>query len=125
MANNVKVRITQNNIEKMKKDLGDNLLNALNEIGAVATGHAQENTPFRTGALKSSYSWEVNKRNKKMSYGVRIDAPSFEKGKSKPIDYYEYVEDGSSKQKAQHMFRRSLTEHINEYAQIIRDALNK
>lgn len=125
MANEVKVRITQNNIEKMKKDFNDQLLNAINMICAAGVGHAQENTPVRTGALKSSYSWDVNKRKKEGKWGVRMDAPAFEKGKQRPAEYFQYVEEGSSKQKAQHMLRRSALEHLKEYEGIIRDAFKK
>lgn len=72
----------------------------LTEIGIAVQGDAIDNSPVRTGALRRSWTVEVDEDNSCVTIGVPDGALD--------RDYAKYVELGTSKQPAQHMLRNAV-----------------
>lgn len=92
---------------------------ALFKIGAACQGHAQDNTPKRTGALASSWTVEINEADSVVTVGVPKGYSMY--GQT-PADYAIYVEAGSRNNRANNMLRRAATEHTEEYKQLAKSA---
>lgn len=73
---------------------------ALAEVGIAVQGDAIDNSPVRTGALRGSWTVEVDEDNSCVKIGVPVG--------DLDRDYAKYVELGTSKQPAQHMLRNAV-----------------
>ena len=86
---------------------------ALLEIGAAVQESARKNSPVRTGALRDSWTVEIETEDK--SGHVIIGVPMDElEG-----NYAKYVENGTSKQKAHHMLRNAVEQNKNQFPGIV------
>lgn len=84
---------------------------ALLDIGVTVQGAAGENSPVRTGALRSSWTVEVNEGESYVKIGVPLGAL---KG-----DYAKYQELGTSKGvPARHMLRNAVQNNIGQFSGI-------
>lgn len=104
----------KDNTSKILQALKTQIGVGLNLIGAEATGYTQDNTPVRTGNLVNSADWIVRESEKAVYVGFRKD---------RDVKYAIFVENGSRNNRAHHMLRRAATEHSQEYARIMKDAL--
>lgn len=86
---------------------------ALNMTGTSATGHTKDNTPIRTGKLVNTADWETSKDEEFVEVGFKKDDD---------VKYAIPVELGTRKQRAQHMLKRGVMEHTDEYKQIAKRA---
>ena len=73
---------------------------ALLNIGVIVQDDASLNSPVRTGALRDSWSVEVNEDESYVKIGVLEGALDG--------DYAKYVETGTSRQNARHMLRNAV-----------------
>lgn len=76
--------------------------------GALIQSAAADNSPVRTGALRSSWTVEVESQDNggTVTIGVPMDKL---KG-----NYAHYVEGGTSRQKAQHMLLNAVNENMGQ-----------
>lgn len=114
------MKIVQNNKEEIKNAAAKQIRNALFAMGAIAEGHAkdvltdtvysQTNLPYKlTGNLRNSISHEED--DKSMYVGTNLK-------------YAEGIEIGTHRRKgAVHYLQKSLSENVEEYRDILKQAL--
>ena len=85
------------------------------EIGTAVQESARKNSPVRTGALRDSWTVEIETEGKggHVIIGVPLDELDG--------NYAKYVENGTTKQKAQHMLRNAVEETRNMFEGIARE----
>ena len=88
-------------LEKAKK-------RGLEAIGLTAEGYAKRETPVRTGRLRNSISHATD--DEAAYIGTNVE-------------YAPYVELGARGRQGVHMLQRAASEHIDEYKQIMEDAM--
>ena len=88
------------NLQEVLDRLQSAKARTLADIGIAVQGAAIDNSPVRTGALRSSWTVEVDEDNSCVTIGVPERALE--------RDYAKYVELGTSKQPAQHMLRNAV-----------------
>lgn len=101
----------EQNFDKAKNKINISILEALEEIGKFGTAEAQIRTPVLTGNLRRSLGYKNDGEN-------RVDIGT-------NVDYAEYVENGTSRQKAQHYLRDAIMQNISEINSIIKKHLKK
>lgn len=129
----IDVKITDNS-DKFLDALPEQIEQALIAIGLTAESYAKEGCPVDTGRLRNSITYATGefmgvgeyKDNNNVAY---IDATA----KGKPgknsvyigtnVEYAQYVETGSSKQKARPFLKPAATEHTAEYKSLAEQAL--
>lgn len=94
-----------------KENITESILDALEEIGKFGTAEAQARTPVLTGNLRRSLGYKHDGEN-------RVDIGT-------NVDYAEYVENGTSRQKAQHYLRDAIMQNISEINNIIKKHLGE
>lgn len=93
------------NSQKVIEAIHEAVGNALGEIGQRAVGYAQEIVPVDTGALRDSISYEATESE------LTVFADT---------EYASYVELGTSRQAAQPYLKPSITNHTDEYVEIVK-----
>lgn len=85
---------------------------ALLDIGTVVQGDAAENSPVRTGALRGSWTVEVEEADSYVVIGVPMDALDG--------NYAKYQELGTSRGIApKHMLRNAVNGRMGEFPSIV------
>lgn len=100
----------KSNIEDVLAALDTATKRALAEIGATVQGAAKLNSPVRTGALRDSWTVDVNDSESSVTIGVPLDALDG--------NYAKYVELGTSRQRPQHVLGRAVDETKGQFANI-------
>ena len=108
MANGVSVN--ENNTAQALHGIDSAITSALETIGLLAEGYAQQKCPVDTGNLRASITHEVDAGGKAVYVGTNVE-------------YAPYVELGTSRQKAQPYLRPAATGHSSQYRQIVKKAL--
>lgn len=82
---------------------------SLEEIGLVAEGYAKRKCPVDTGRLRNSITHQVEagERSGKVYIGTNVE-------------YAEYVELGTFRQKAQPYLKPAAADHVSTYVRIVR-----
>lgn len=84
---------------------------ALLEIGLDIQRDAALNSPVRTGNLRKSWTVQIDEDDSSVTIGVPEGALE--------RDYAKYVEEGTSRQRAQHMLRDAVNANIGKFPEII------
>lgn len=82
----------------------------LEEIGLIAEGYAKDYCPVDTGRLRNSISHAVDESDNAVVIGTNVE-------------YAAYVELGTSRMEARPYLEPAFLNHMDEYQQIINDAL--
>lgn len=82
----------------------------LANVGMTVEAAAIKNSPVRTGALRSSWTFEIDEGEQSVTIGVPEGALDG--------DYAKYVEAGTSRQRPQHMLRNAVDSNIGRFSQI-------
>ena len=85
---------------------------ALTGIGMQCETYAKQLCPVDTGRLRNSLTHEPNSQLKNVTIGTTVE-------------YAPFVEQGTSRQKAQPYLRPAVLNHTEEYKQIAKNALVK
>lgn len=95
---------------------------ALAVIGGTVKEDAKKNSPVRTGALRDSWTVEVNEDESWVKIGVPLEAlPKGEPSNDYERDNYaKYVESGTSKMAGQHMLRRAVLDNQGQFPGIVK-----
>ena len=75
---------------------------ACNQVGLMMQSEYQSRTPVRSGNMREHEAFDVHDDNNGVDIGTTPEA-----------DYALYVEEGSSKQRAQHILENSIMENIS------------
>lgn len=81
---------------------------ALTKIGLVAVSYAKRLCPVDTGRLRNSITFYTE--DKAVHIGTNVE-------------YAQFVEEGTSKQKPQPYLRPAVEDHLDQYRQILEDEL--
>lgn len=107
----VTVTITNNNVDEVLEKLETALSKALLDIGLTVQADAAENSPVRTGALRRSWTIEVNEGESWVKIGVPVDKLEG--------NYAKYHELGTSRGiKPKHMLRNAVEKNKGEFKNI-------
>lgn len=119
MAKQISVKVISN-VDEIKNATAEQIRNALFAMGEIAEGHAkdvltdtvysQTNLPYElTGNLRNSISHAED--DKSMYVGTNLE-------------YAEGIETGTHRRKgAVHYLKKSLSENVDEYREILKQAL--
>lgn len=107
----VNYKITDNT-ELVKKAMSEQIEKALEKVGLTAEAYAKLNCPVDTGRLRNSITHAVAMDEKAVYIGTNVE-------------YAPYVENGTSRQKAQPYLRPAAADHLNEYKNIVKDTLKE
>lgn len=97
-----------NNANEVLEEFHEQIDVALETIGLVAEGYAKRLCPVDTGRLRNSISHAVD--NNAAYIGTNVD-------------YAVYVEMGTVKTRAQPYLKPAATDHVNEYQEILENAM--
>lgn len=107
----VEVTITDN-VDKVLDLFESALSKALLDIGLTVQADAAANSPVRTGALRSSWTVDVDESQNCVKIGVPLDALEG--------NYAKYQELGTSRGvPARHMLRNAVEENRGEFRNIV------
>lgn len=90
-----------NNSREIQQILARNLVDALNSIGFYVTGEAKDIVPKDTGRLRASIEHEIEPDRARVHIGSQVE-------------YADYVEMGTYKQRSQPYLRPAAYDHIPE-----------
>lgn len=107
---NVDVKITDNHKDEIKAALASAIPVALEKCGLVAEGYAKRLCPVDTGNLRNSITHTTDGNTEYIGTNV---------------EYAPYVELGTSRTRAQPYLKPAIMDHIREYGDILKNALNK
>ena len=113
VANNEHVYVVEeveDNTEVVVNAIQSAVLGALESCGLLATSYAKASCPVRTGRLRSSITEETSASENRVYIGT-------------DVEYANYVECGTSKQKEQPYLRPALNKHESQYRTIFANAL--
>lgn len=82
----------------------------LANVGMTVEAAAIKNSPVRTGALRSSWTFEIDEGEQSVTIGVPEGALDG--------DYAKYVEAGTSRQRPQNMLRNAVDANIGNFQNI-------
>lgn len=102
--------IFEDNSEEVLAAMKSALVRGLEAIGMKAETYAKDNTPVRTSRLRNS-----------MTHAVDNDEPAAYVGTN--VNYGIFVENGTQKQKANHMLKRAAIEHGDEYKRLLEESM--
>lgn len=102
----------ESNSEEVIAKLKEKINDALNEIGSFIVAEAQVKTPVDTGTLRRAETFKVEEDKNTVVVGSNVE-------------YDEYVELGTSKQKAQPHWKPAIDENIEGIKQIIQKYLGE
>ena len=98
----------QSNVSLFQNALPEQIARALEAIGLTAEGYAKAECPVDTGRLRNSIS---HARDDEAAYiGTNVE-------------YAPYIELGTSRMKPRPYLRPAVTEHSDEYKEIVKAAL--
>ena len=109
MPSKIEVKLIDNS-EAFKNALPEQINAALIAIGMTAEGYAKQRCPVDTGRLRNSITNEPIPEEKAVIVGTAVE-------------YGPFVELGTSKQRAQPFLVPAVTQHTDEYRDLIRMAL--
>lgn len=129
---------TKDNTDEVLKKLEKAIERGLEAIGMNAEGHAKEdpNMPVDTGLARNSIAHAVS--GKKASVSEYKADKGDEKGsyngtapndKEKAVyigsnvEYFQYIELGSSNINARHVLKNAVTNHTDEYKRLMEDSM--
>ena len=108
----------------------------LKAIGITAEAHAKKNTPVDTGRLRNSITHAISgettaissysDNDNKQSWAYEGAAPSDQEAAvyiGSNVEYAQYVELGSRGRQGIHFLQRAATEHKDEYAKLLKEAM--
>ena len=106
------VQIGNDNREAAKSAISRAIEASLEEIGLVAEGYAKRKCPVDTGRLRNSITHQVEagERSGKVYIGTNVE-------------YAEYVELGTFRQKEQPYLKPAAADHASTYRSIVRKHL--
>lgn len=100
------------NFGKAKDKIQDAINSALNEIGLFVVAESQIRTPVDTGTLRRSETFKTDADKKTVYVGSNVE-------------YDEYVEFGTSKQKAQPHWTPAVMDNIDDINKIVQKHLKE
>lgn len=100
------------NFDKAKKQIAQGIDDVLNNIGNFIVAEAQLRTPVDTGNLRRGLGYKTDKKENGVFMGSNIE-------------YDEYVELGTSKQKAQPHWKPAVMDNLDDINKIVTDTLAK
>lgn len=104
------VKITNNHKDEIEAALASAIPMALEKCGLVAEGYAKRLCPVDTGNLRNSLTHTTDENTAYIGTAV---------------EYAPYVELGTSRTRAQPYLKPAIIDHIQEYEDILKNALNK
>ena len=104
------ITVQLDNTDRVLSSFESAMLTALEEMGLVAQGYAQDLCPVDTGRLVSS-----------IKHGVISDEKCAYIGTN--VEYAAYVELGTSRMAAQPYLKPAVNDHVNEYRDILKNRL--
>jgi HK97 gp10 family phage protein len=104
------VRIATDNRDAVESAISSAIAASLEEIGSVAEGYAKRECPVDTGRLRNSITHQVEVGN--LSGKAYIGTN---------VEYAEYVELGTFRQKAQPYLKPAAADHKAAYMSIVAD----
>lgn len=116
-------KIENDKTAEVKRELENRVKVALEEIGSLAETSTKKMTPVRTGAARDSFSHSIDGNT--VYVGSLESAPALSSDKKPPKDYIIYLENGTSKMKANHMLKNGVMNHKSDYKQIVKDIMKK
>lgn len=116
-------KIENDKTAEVKRELENRVKAALEEIGSLAETSTKKLTPVRTGAARDSFSHAIEENT--VYIGSLKDAPAFSSDKKPPKDYIVYLENGTSKMKANHMLKNGVMNNKSKYNEIIKAIMKK
>ncbi len=102
------VEVIEDNTEEVSLAIRQAIRSALREIGERAVRYATDIVPVRTGNLRSSIAYDADDRQ------VIIGSD---------VTYAMYVEEGTSRMRPRPYLRPAIVSHLEEYREIIREAM--
>lgn len=102
--------IFEDNSEEVLTAMKKAITRGFEAIGMKAETYTKDNTPVKTGRLRNS-----------MTHAVDEDEPAAYIGTN--VNYGIFVENGTQRQKANHMLRRAATEHTDEYKRLLEESM--
>lgn len=100
------------NFNKAKDKIQEAINSALNEIGLFVVAEAMVRTPVDTGALRRSETFKTDNDKNTVYVGSNVE-------------YDEYVELGTSKQKAQPHWTPAVMDNVDDINNIVKKHLKK
>lgn len=116
-------KIENDNTKIIKQELEEKIKECLEEIGDLAETSTKKLTPVRTGAARDSFSHVIDGNT--VYIGSLKDAPALSSDKKPPKDYIVYLENGTSKMKANHMLKNGVMNNKSKYNKIIKATMKK
>ena len=104
------VEVREDNREAIAEAIDQALATALEEVGLVAEGYAKRLCPVDTGRLRNSITHVTRPDDNAVYIGTNVE-------------YGQYVEYGTLRQKAQPFLRPAATGHGDTYRAIVEDRL--
>ena len=104
------LEVVQDNTEEVSLAIKQAIRSALREIGERAVGDATDIVPVRTGNLRQSIGYSSDDSQ----VIIGSDVP-----------YASYVEEGTRRMRARPYLRPAMTDHLEEYREIIRRAMGE
>lgn len=104
------VEVREDNREAIAEAIDQALATALEEVGLVAEGYAKRLCPVDTGRLRNSITHVTRPDDNAVYIGTNVE-------------YGQYVEYGTLRQKAQPFLRPTATGHGDTYRAIVEDRL--
>lgn len=104
------VEVRENNVAAIEAAFDQAFAKALEAVGLQAEGHAKTKCPVDTGRLRNSITHVVKPSELAVHIGTNVE-------------YAEYVESGTSRQKAQPFLKPAAENHAKEYRAIVESML--
>ena len=105
------IEIQQDNTDAVEDAITEGIMVGLEKIGLLAEGYAKAKCPRESGRLSNSIT-HVLKGGASPAVYIGTN-----------VEYGKYVEEGTSKQKAQPFLEPAATGHTSEYKAIMLDAI--
>lgn len=102
----------ESNVEEIINKLNDGKKNAINQIGTLLVAEMIMREPVKTGNMRRSTTFQPTDDNDGVQVGVTNDA-----------EYALYVDQGSSKQPAQHFMENAINANEEQIKNIIATCL--
>lgn len=100
----------QSNLNNVLRALDDVEERALTAVGEYGRSEMQMRSPVKTGAYRDSQDYRLDMNEKKVMLG-------------NSLDYAIWIEEGSSRQQAQHVIRNSVYDNISRIKSLISEMM--
>ena len=104
------VTVNQDNTKVVLNAIDKQIATAMAAVGTAAVGYAKKACPVDTGRLRNSIVYQLNIAGNTVWIGTNVE-------------YARYVEQGTSKQKAQPYLVPAAKNHGSTYRKLIKEAL--